>query len=71
MRNCKSSYPDITFAPSSIRLHPSGPTIDRVNRTIACATTFCGNRNSNPADCVNQAPAKKMELSRSFGTPSS
>lgn len=33
--------------------------------------TSCGKRSNMPAACVRRAPAKRIEVSRSRGTPSS
>lgn len=60
----------VTSAPNTTKLPPSPPTQNRINTTTACAITSCGNPSRIPAACVNLAPVKRIESSRSRGTPS-
>jgi hypothetical protein len=60
-----------TFIEYCRKLPPSGPIQNLVNITMACAMVSCERRRRIPAICVNLAPRKIADASKSAGTPSS
>ena len=59
-----------TLAEYIRKLPPSAPNQNRVKITMAWAIMSCGIWSNTPAAWVSCAPAQRMEVSRSAGTPS-